>query len=189
MDKVRKPSNSVCYTPSSEPYRIYLVYITSNIQTVELPAIFQSSRENPLLSPSSFTSGFRECSWPGLNFKPISLNGQYLPLVWWMVVLLFLLRPFFILCLTMVLYHLIIFYIEYISSPLFHYFSLHSLNDLEIWFLWIGHLSCLSFFPTYASPPYTTIHEFRKMTSFSPYLPEEIINSVIRYKQNLRINS
>jgi hypothetical protein len=23
MDKVRKPSNSVCYTPSSEPYRIY----------------------------------------------------------------------------------------------------------------------------------------------------------------------
>jgi hypothetical protein len=24
MDKVRKPSNSVCYTPSSEPYRIYL---------------------------------------------------------------------------------------------------------------------------------------------------------------------
>jgi hypothetical protein len=22
MDKVRKPSNSVCYTPSSEPYRI-----------------------------------------------------------------------------------------------------------------------------------------------------------------------
>jgi hypothetical protein len=24
MDKVRNPSNSVCYTPSSEPYRIYL---------------------------------------------------------------------------------------------------------------------------------------------------------------------
>jgi hypothetical protein len=23
MDKVRNPSNSVCYTPSSEPYRIY----------------------------------------------------------------------------------------------------------------------------------------------------------------------
>jgi hypothetical protein len=23
MDKVRKPSNSVCYTPSSEPYRIF----------------------------------------------------------------------------------------------------------------------------------------------------------------------
>jgi hypothetical protein len=23
MDKVQKPSNSVCYTPSSEPYRIY----------------------------------------------------------------------------------------------------------------------------------------------------------------------
>jgi hypothetical protein len=22
MDKVRKPSNSVCYTPSSEPYKI-----------------------------------------------------------------------------------------------------------------------------------------------------------------------
>jgi hypothetical protein len=25
MDKVRKPSNSVCYTPSSEPYRIYIL--------------------------------------------------------------------------------------------------------------------------------------------------------------------
>jgi hypothetical protein len=24
MDKVQNPSNSVCYTPSSEPYRIYL---------------------------------------------------------------------------------------------------------------------------------------------------------------------
>jgi hypothetical protein len=23
MDKVRKPSNFMCYTPSSEPYRIY----------------------------------------------------------------------------------------------------------------------------------------------------------------------
>jgi hypothetical protein len=23
MDKVQKPSNSVCYTPWSEPYRIY----------------------------------------------------------------------------------------------------------------------------------------------------------------------
>jgi hypothetical protein len=23
MDEVRKPINSVCYTPSSEPYRIY----------------------------------------------------------------------------------------------------------------------------------------------------------------------
>jgi hypothetical protein len=27
MDKVRNPSNSVCYTPSSEPYRIYLVIL------------------------------------------------------------------------------------------------------------------------------------------------------------------
>jgi hypothetical protein len=26
MDKVRKPSNSVCYTPSSEPYRIYFTF-------------------------------------------------------------------------------------------------------------------------------------------------------------------
>jgi hypothetical protein len=26
MDKVRKPSNSVCYTSSSEPYRIYLYW-------------------------------------------------------------------------------------------------------------------------------------------------------------------
>jgi hypothetical protein len=25
MDKVRNPSNSVCYTPSSEPYRIYIM--------------------------------------------------------------------------------------------------------------------------------------------------------------------
>jgi hypothetical protein len=24
MDKVQNPSNSVCYTPSSEPYRIYM---------------------------------------------------------------------------------------------------------------------------------------------------------------------
>jgi hypothetical protein len=27
MDKVRNPSNSVCYTPSSEPYRIYLFIV------------------------------------------------------------------------------------------------------------------------------------------------------------------
>jgi hypothetical protein len=25
MNKVRKPINSVCYTPSSEPYRIYFL--------------------------------------------------------------------------------------------------------------------------------------------------------------------
>jgi hypothetical protein len=25
MDKFREPSNSVCYTPSSEPYRIYKI--------------------------------------------------------------------------------------------------------------------------------------------------------------------
>jgi hypothetical protein len=25
MDKFRKPSNSVCYTPSSQPYRIYFI--------------------------------------------------------------------------------------------------------------------------------------------------------------------
>jgi hypothetical protein len=30
MDKVRNPSNSVCYTPSSEPYRIYMVVIVEN---------------------------------------------------------------------------------------------------------------------------------------------------------------
>jgi hypothetical protein len=29
MDKVRKPSNSVCYTPSSEPYRIPLAFSDS----------------------------------------------------------------------------------------------------------------------------------------------------------------
>jgi hypothetical protein len=28
MDKVRNPSNSVCYTPSSEPYRIYSYLVT-----------------------------------------------------------------------------------------------------------------------------------------------------------------
>jgi hypothetical protein len=28
MDKVQKPSNSVCYTPSSEPYRIYKYYVS-----------------------------------------------------------------------------------------------------------------------------------------------------------------
>jgi hypothetical protein len=27
MDKVQNPSNSVCYTPSSEPYRIYLLEV------------------------------------------------------------------------------------------------------------------------------------------------------------------
>jgi hypothetical protein len=34
MDKVQNPSNSVCYTPSSEPYRIYgemLVYAVVRI--------------------------------------------------------------------------------------------------------------------------------------------------------------
>jgi hypothetical protein len=32
MDKVRKPSNSVCYTPSSEPYRIYCSYLAKYSQ-------------------------------------------------------------------------------------------------------------------------------------------------------------
>jgi hypothetical protein len=27
MDKVQNPSKSVCYTPSSEPYRIYLLHL------------------------------------------------------------------------------------------------------------------------------------------------------------------
>jgi hypothetical protein len=27
MEKVQKPSNSVCYTPSSEPYRIYMTIV------------------------------------------------------------------------------------------------------------------------------------------------------------------
>jgi uncharacterized protein YcgI (DUF1989 family) len=29
MDKVRNPSNSVCYTPSSEPYRTSLLIVFS----------------------------------------------------------------------------------------------------------------------------------------------------------------
>jgi hypothetical protein len=32
MDKVQKPSNSECYTPSSEPFRIYMKYIQIIIQ-------------------------------------------------------------------------------------------------------------------------------------------------------------
>jgi hypothetical protein len=31
MDEVRKPINSVCYTPSSEPYRIY--FLNSYLET------------------------------------------------------------------------------------------------------------------------------------------------------------
>jgi hypothetical protein len=30
MDKVEKPSNSVCYTPSSKPYIIYLIKVCLN---------------------------------------------------------------------------------------------------------------------------------------------------------------
>jgi hypothetical protein len=32
MDKVRKPSNSVCYTPSSEPSRIYMITYVLEVQ-------------------------------------------------------------------------------------------------------------------------------------------------------------
>jgi hypothetical protein len=40
MDKVRKPSNSVCYTPSSEPYRILETLIS------ELLLLFYRHIEN-----------------------------------------------------------------------------------------------------------------------------------------------
>jgi hypothetical protein len=46
MDKVRKPNISVCYTPSSEPYSIYLM---------TLPwTFFFYSPYSPNLSPSDF---------------------------------------------------------------------------------------------------------------------------------------
>jgi hypothetical protein len=35
MDKVRKPSNSVCYTPSSEPYRIYVFLLICKLYETE----------------------------------------------------------------------------------------------------------------------------------------------------------
>jgi hypothetical protein len=34
MDKVQKPSNSECYTPSSEPFRIYLNFSHLEIKSV-----------------------------------------------------------------------------------------------------------------------------------------------------------
>jgi hypothetical protein len=36
MDKVQKPSNSVCYTPSSEPYRIYMSTCIFNLHGVDV---------------------------------------------------------------------------------------------------------------------------------------------------------
>jgi hypothetical protein len=35
MDKVRNPSNSVCYTPSSEPYRIYMIMAFKVINEIQ----------------------------------------------------------------------------------------------------------------------------------------------------------
>jgi hypothetical protein len=34
MDKVRKPTISVCYTPSSEPYSIYLLYDNLQVESI-----------------------------------------------------------------------------------------------------------------------------------------------------------
>jgi hypothetical protein len=32
MGKVKEPSNSECYTPSSEPFTVYLDYVASNFK-------------------------------------------------------------------------------------------------------------------------------------------------------------
>jgi hypothetical protein len=34
MDKVQKPSNNECYTPSSEPFRMYTITIIRNIMII-----------------------------------------------------------------------------------------------------------------------------------------------------------
>jgi hypothetical protein len=34
MDKVRNPSNSVCYTPSSEPYKSYFMLVIHKLLSV-----------------------------------------------------------------------------------------------------------------------------------------------------------
>jgi hypothetical protein len=39
MDKVRKPINSVCYTPSSEPYRIYFITMLTRCQLNPVSAL------------------------------------------------------------------------------------------------------------------------------------------------------
>jgi hypothetical protein len=36
MEKVQKPSTSVCYTPSSEPFRIYILYYLVNVITKDM---------------------------------------------------------------------------------------------------------------------------------------------------------
>jgi hypothetical protein len=86
-----------------------------------------------------------------------------------MVVLVFSIRTF----LTMVLYRLIIFSIEYISTSIFHYFSLYSMNDLEN-FISVDRPFVLRFsFPTHASPPYNntrTSTDVRWQTSQQIYL-------------------
>jgi hypothetical protein len=48
MDKVRNPSNSACYTPSSEPYRIYEIpcyeiYRITELCLSELTAIARAA--------------------------------------------------------------------------------------------------------------------------------------------------
>jgi hypothetical protein len=59
MGKVLKPSNSVCYTPSSEPFRIYSFrvhkgfaddYITSKMNSLTITFHFSKIRSNVVLS-------------------------------------------------------------------------------------------------------------------------------------------
>jgi hypothetical protein len=40
MEKVQKPSNSVCYTTSSEPFRIYFYLCVGNVSTVVAPCSY-----------------------------------------------------------------------------------------------------------------------------------------------------
>jgi hypothetical protein len=46
MDEVRKPSNSACYTPSSEPYRIYLLITISHWNFNDLYTSYMIIRQN-----------------------------------------------------------------------------------------------------------------------------------------------
>jgi hypothetical protein len=67
MDKVRKPSNSVCYTPSSEPYRIYLkkcIYIVPLSSThlwLRCSNFFNPSEKNSFGCAANRNIGSRKC--------------------------------------------------------------------------------------------------------------------------------
>jgi hypothetical protein len=47
MGIVRKPSNSVCYTPSSEPYRIYFLFVILHLAKENLRELQASSKFFP----------------------------------------------------------------------------------------------------------------------------------------------